>query len=243
MVRLRAYIRKSVSGKLHCLRGVFLFGSFYHHMNTSIDRLVLPPTVSAPFILEVVKDAVLLVDKEKFIFANRAFEEMFDYAWCVIAPQHTTTVMLSAERARFFQLVSCLIDGEQIFNEALVDCMHQYTGPFLSKVNFYPFIDMLDNKHKCVCIFSDPLFYKKILEKTATLICLLEYFPEEQVRVDPEKHNYNSITNDAYVNAAANIIFFGFRTVEYFEQIRPHITCWASGAYQITLKGKARASA
>ncbi len=155
-------------------------------MNNSTDRLVVPGNTtiaSAPFILEVIKDAVLLVDKEKFLFANRAFEEMFDFSWCVIAPQSTTTVILSAERARFFQLVTRLIDGKPAFNEALVDCMHQFTGPFLSKVTFHSFIDTLDNKHKCVCIFSDPLFYKKLLEKTATLICLLEYFPEEQVHM------------------------------------------------------------
>ncbi len=138
------------------------------------------PIASAPFILEVIKDAVLLVDKEKFLFANRAFEEMFDFAWCHIAPQTHTTVLIASERARFFQLVARLIDGEAVFNEALVDCMNQFTGPFLSKVTFNPFIDMLDNNHKCVCIFSDPLFYKKLLEKTATLIGILEYIPEEQ---------------------------------------------------------------
>ncbi len=154
-------------------------------MDKSADPLVLPSnlTISTPFILEVIKAAVLLVDKEKFLFANRAFEEMFDFSWCAIAPQTSTTFILSAERARFFQLVSRLIDGELVFNEALVDCMHQFTGPFLSKVTFHPFIDTLDSKHKCVCIFSDPLFYKKLLEKTATLICLLEYFPEDQVHI------------------------------------------------------------
>ncbi len=138
------------------------------------------PIASAPFILEVIKDAVLLVDKEKFLFANRAFEEMFDYAWVTIAPQTHTTVLLASERARFFQLVGRLIDGEPVFNEALVDCLNQFTGPFLSKVTFSPFVDMLDNRHKCVCVFADPLFYKKLLEKTATLVGILEYIPEEQ---------------------------------------------------------------
>ncbi len=162
-------------------------------MDKSADPLVLPgnPTASAPFILQVIKDAVLLVDKEKFLFANRAFEEMFDFSWCAIAPQNTTTVILSAERARLFQLVSRLIDGEPVFNEALVDCMNLFTGPFLSKVTFHPFIDLLDNKHKCVCIFSDPLFYKNLLEKTATLVCLLEYLPEDQVSINTHyKHYY-----------------------------------------------------
>ncbi len=69
------------------------------------------PIASAPFILEVIKDAVLLVDKEKFLFANRAFEEMFDYAWVTIASDQAT-VMPPEERSRFFKLVTRLIDAE-----------------------------------------------------------------------------------------------------------------------------------
>ncbi len=144
------------------------------------EGLHTAPPIYTPFILEVIKDAVLLVDKERFLFANRAFEEVFDFPWCSIAPQDKTTILLASERARFFQLVGRLIDGELVCNEALVDCMNRFTGPFLSKVTFRPYVDVIDNKRKCVCIFSDPLFYKKLLENTATLIGILEYVVEER---------------------------------------------------------------
>ncbi len=71
----------------------------------------LLPTACAPFILEVIKDAVLLVDKERFLFANRSFEEMFDYAWVTIA-SNQATVILPEERSRFFNLITRLIDAE-----------------------------------------------------------------------------------------------------------------------------------
>ncbi len=152
--------------------------------NCSTQNQRSPPgthsITSAPFILEAITDAVLLVDdKENFLFANRAFEEMFDFPWCSNRhgevqlnfnhQQHQSgsTVIFSstAERVRFFQLVSQLLNihGEPVFKEALVECMkNQLTGPFLSKVTFTPFIDIVDDhKNKCVCIFSDPLYYKK----------------------------------------------------------------------------------
>ncbi len=54
-------------------------------------------------------------------------------------------------------------------------------GSIFIKGYLHPFVDIFDdNKNKCVCIFSDPLFYKKLLKKTATLIGILEYVVEER---------------------------------------------------------------
>lgn len=133
---------------------------------------------TSSFVLKVIKEALLIVDQERIVFVNKSFEDLCDFSSNQLLNDLTLLFFAEEESSAFFGLVKKHATGSPIFNEAIVEIKNRRSGPFLSKVTFHPFVDELENP-KCVCIFSDPLFYTPIFETTSTLMGLLEFFEAE----------------------------------------------------------------
>jgi hypothetical protein len=126
------------------------------------------------FVLRVVKDSLLIVDEKGCRFANKAFEDLCDYTSTQILSE-PSLLMKDKEREEFFLLVKKLISDKRTFNEAVVECHNKHSGPFISKVVFHPFRDSYDSELKCVCIFTDPLFYKPLFDNIEAPLGLIEF--------------------------------------------------------------------
>jgi signal transduction histidine kinase/ActR/RegA family two-component response regulator len=131
------------------------------------------------FALTVIREALLFVDREKFLFANRAFEDLCEETSHGIR-QSSSLLMNSQEKSHFFARVRGLMDGQALRNEALVECSSTQTGPFLSKVSFHVYRDESDGVVKCACNFVDPVFYGNLFNATPVPIALLEYIDNEE---------------------------------------------------------------
>jgi len=136
----------------------------------------LPSNVSS-FVLKVMKEALLIVNQETIVFINSSFEELCDYSSNEVL-NDLGLLFPPDELFGFFDLVKKHLFGSLILPEAMVEIRNKRSGPFLSKVAFHPFLDEADNTRKCVCMFSDPLFYSPIFY-TSTLMGLLEFCKEE----------------------------------------------------------------
>ncbi len=132
-------------------------------------------------LLAVVRDALLFVDREQFLFANKAFEDLCDATSHDIR-QSSSFLMNPGERSSFFSRVCGLMDGQALRNEALVECNGTQTGPFISHVSFHVYRDEADgnHQHKCACNFVDPLFYRNLFTVTPVPVALLEYLDDEE---------------------------------------------------------------
>jgi signal transduction histidine kinase/CheY-like chemotaxis protein len=125
------------------------------------------------------REAVLIVRHETFHFANRSFEELCDYANAELL-EGPSLLLPPTEHAAFFQLVQQHLLSQVALPDALVECLHRTSGPFLARVAFHPFRpheSTSDEPPLCVCVFSDPLFYKPLFESTSSMILLLELCP------------------------------------------------------------------
>ncbi len=133
------------------------------------------------FVLKVISDALLIVDSKQVLFGNKSFENLCDYAAFELSPSPALLLQDESERRAFFQLVDDHISGKRdVYNESIVECNNRSSGLFLARVTFHAFLDELDdNKPKCVCIFSDPIFFKSLFTNNSTLLGLLEYRAEE----------------------------------------------------------------
>lgn len=130
------------------------------------------------FALQVIDDALLVVDASRFLFANNALEELCGSPSNTLL-QQPTTFMPDEERLEFFRLVNehCEEEGDNtdLLSETFVECIHQRAGAFLSKVTFHPYREANSTTFKCVCKFSHPLFYKSMFDRTSSLLAILEY--------------------------------------------------------------------
>lgn len=94
------------------------------------------------FALQVIDDALLVVDASRFLFANNALEELCGSPSNTLL-QQPTTFMPDEERLEFFRLVNehCEEEGDNtdLLSETFVECIHQRAGAFLSKVTFHPY--------------------------------------------------------------------------------------------------------
>jgi hypothetical protein len=127
-------------------------------------------------VLAIVQDALLLVDRENVLFANRAFEELCDtpaHELQLVSAATSCVLMRPEQRALFFEVVGRVLDGLPIRNDILVECSSKQAGAFLSRVAFYAYRD--GSEQRCACVFTDPLFYHMLLETTSVFACLLEY--------------------------------------------------------------------
>ncbi len=133
------------------------------------------------FVLRVISDALLIVDKQQFLFANKSFEDLCDYAAYQLVATPSLLLEDEIERRAFFKLIDDHLSGKKdVFNESIVECHNKSSGLFLAQVTFHAFLDELDDsKPKCVCIFSEPMFLKSLFTNATTLFGLLEYRDEE----------------------------------------------------------------
>jgi signal transduction histidine kinase/CheY-like chemotaxis protein len=131
------------------------------------------------FALTVIREALLFVDREKFLFANRAFEDLCEATSHGIR-QSSSLLMNAEEKSLFFARVRGVMDGQALRNEALVECSSTQTGPFLSKVSFHVYRDESDGEVKCACNFVDPVFYGNLFNVTPVPLALLEYIDDEE---------------------------------------------------------------
>ena len=129
-------------------------------------------------LLAVVRDSLLLVDREQFLFANKAFEDLCNTTSHAIR-QSSSLIMSAGERNSFFDRVRGLMDGHPLRNEALVECTGTQTGPFLSRVSFHVYFDETDGNNKCACNFVDPMFYRNLFTVANVSVALLEYLDDE----------------------------------------------------------------
>jgi nitrogen-specific signal transduction histidine kinase len=136
------------------------------------------------FALQVVEDAILIVDGSGFLFANRSLEQLCGQTSERIL-QHPLSFM-PADEYREFLVNDLRVAGTELFvadlpSESSVECIHQRAGPFLSKVKFHPYVAEQDSdSFKCVCTFSHPLFYKSIFDRPSSLLAIIEYRPAQR---------------------------------------------------------------
>ncbi len=146
------------------------------------DPITLVPSRGvSSFVLKVISDALLIVGNKQILFGNKSFENLCDYPAFELSTNPSLLLQDEDERRAFFQLVDDHISGKRdVYNESIVECHNRSSGVFLARVTFHAFLDELDeNKPKCVCVFSDPIFFKSLFTNSSTLLGLLEYRAEE----------------------------------------------------------------
>ena len=136
------------------------------------------PTSISTFVVQVIQEAILIVDENRFLFANKGFENLCGLSFCSFA-QDPKILMREDELSTLFGNIQIFFSdkhtAENSLNNCIIECFHSQSGAFLSKVSFHPFVDITDNnKKKCICLFSDPLFYPSLFDNDK-LIGIISY--------------------------------------------------------------------
>jgi signal transduction histidine kinase/CheY-like chemotaxis protein len=132
----------------------------------------------AKCILRVTRDPVLITSVDRYVYTNRSFEELCNYA-CDELLTDPSLLMPAAEHSAFFQIVQKHLSSESALADAIVECLNKSSGPFLARVAFHPFTSEASNSVHCVCVFSEPLFYQPLFENASCVILLLEFSDED----------------------------------------------------------------